>query len=120
MARRRELSRKKNQRKALLGNLATSLFKFEKIKTTNAKAKELKRLVEPLITRAKKGGLSSIRKVGRTIQDKEVLKKLFNDIAKRFTQRKGGYTRILRLGPRPGDRAPMVIIQLVQEESKKE
>ncbi len=107
------LDRKASHRRALLKNLATSLFIHEQIKTTQAKAKELRRIAEKLITRAKVDTVHNRRMVGRIITDKEVLKKLFDDIGPRVGQRPGGYTRIVKLGFRQGDAASMVVIELV-------
>lgn len=109
----RELSRTATHRKALLRNLATSLFRHERIETTTAKAKELRPYAERLITLARRGDLHSRRLAGRKIQDREVLGKLFKDIAPRFGERPGGYTRILKLGHRKGDAAEMSLIELV-------
>lgn len=109
----RELSRTATHRKALLRNLATSLFRHERIETTTAKAKELRPYAERLITLARRGDVHSRRLAGRKIQDREVLGKLFKDIAPRFGERPGGYTRILKLGHRKGDAAEMSLIELV-------
>ena len=97
----------------LLANLAASLFEAEGITTTVAKAKELRPYAEHLITKAKKGGVHRQRQVVATIHDKDVTHKLFVDIGPRYTDRNGGYTRILKLGPRPGDNAPMARIEFV-------
>ena len=109
----RELSRTATHRKALLRNLATSLFRHERIETTTAKAKELRPYAERLITLARRGDVHSRRLAGRKIQDREVLGKLFKDIAPRFGERPGGYTRILKLGHRKGDAAEMALIEVV-------
>ena len=109
----KELSRTATHRKALLRNLATSLFRHERIETTTAKAKELRPYAERLITLARRGDVHSLRLAGRKIQDREVLGKLFKDIAPRFGERPGGYTRILKLGHRKGDAAEMSLIELV-------
>lgn len=101
--------------KLMLSNLAVSLFENERIKTTEAKAKMLRPFAEKLITKAKKGDLHNRRLVLSTIEDREIVHKLFDDIAPRFTDRNGGYTRILKIGPRNGDGAPMVLIELVEE-----
>lgn len=97
-------------RRAMLRNMATSLFKHEKVETTLAKAKELRPYAEKLITEAKKGKHFMVR---RKIQDKDVYKKLFEVIAPRYAERAGGYTRILHLGTRPGDNAKRGLITLV-------
>lgn len=94
-------------------NMATSLFRYERIETTTAKAKELRPYAERLITLARRGDLHSRRLAARKIQDRQVLGKLFDDIAPRFMERPGGYTRILKLGNRKGDAAEMSLIELV-------
>ncbi len=94
-------------------NMATSLFEHERIETTTAKAKELRPFVEKLITLGKRGDLHARRLARRQIADRDVLGKLFDDIAPRFTERPGGYTRILKLGTRRGDAAEMALIELV-------
>jgi large subunit ribosomal protein L17 len=94
-------------------NMATSLFRHERIETTTAKAKELRPYAERLITLARRGDLHARRLAATKIQDREVLGKLFGDIAPRFMERPGGYTRILKLGNRKGDAAEMSLIELV-------
>jgi large subunit ribosomal protein L17 len=108
----RKLGMPKSHRDSMLANLATSILDKERIITTLAKAKEARSVVERLITFGKKGGLNSIRHVGKTITDKTVLHKLFSDIAPSFKDREGGYTRIIKLGERKGDNALLVIIEL--------
>ncbi len=93
--------------------MATSLLLHETIKTTLPKAKELRRVVEPLITLAKEDGVANRRLAFNRLRDKEVVGKLFKDVGPRFKDRPGGYLRILKTGPRAGDAAPMVIVQLV-------
>ena len=110
----RKLSRTHTHRKALLRNMATSLFRHERIETTTAKAKELRPVAERLITLARRGDVHARRIAGRKIQDRDVLGKLFDDIAPRYAERPGGYTRILRLGTRKGDGAEMSLIELVR------
>lgn len=110
----RKLGRTSAHRKAMLANMATALFKHERIKTTEPKSKELRRTAEKLITLAKKDSLHSRRLAARKIHDKEILKKLFGDIGPRYTDRNGGYTRITKLGTRFGDGAPMAVIELVE------
>src|SRR6266508_3425124 len=100
--------------KLILSNLATSLFEHGSITTTQAKAKRRQPLAESLITKAKRGDLSARRHVMKTIRDKSVVHVLFTEIGERFSERPGGYTRITRLGPRKGDNAPMVVIELVE------
>jgi large subunit ribosomal protein L17 len=94
-------------------NMVTSLFRHEKVKTTKAKALEVRRAAEKMITRAKTDSVHNRRLVGRDIKDKAILAKLFVDIGPRFKDRPGGYTRILKLGPRPSDAAEMVLLELV-------
>jgi large subunit ribosomal protein L17 len=110
----RQLSRTATHRTAVLRNLATSLFRHERIETTTAKAKELRPYAERLITLARKGDVHSRRLAGRKIQDRAVLGKLFDEIAPRYQERPGGYTRILKLGNRKGDAAEMSLIELVR------
>lgn len=100
--------------KSLLSNLAVSLFEHERIRTTQAKAKALRPYAERLITKAKKGSVHDRRQVLALIEDRNVVHKLFGDIGPRFSGRNGGYTRILKLGPRNGDGAPMALIELVE------
>ena len=102
--------------KLIISNLATSLFEHGRITTTEAKARVLRPVAEKLITKAKKGDLHNRRQVLSTIRDKGVVHNLFEEIAPRFAQRPGGYTRITKLGPRKGDNAPMAVIELVTEE----
>ena len=109
----RSLSRSPSHRKALLRNMATSLFEHERITTTTARAKELRPYAERLITLAKRGDLHARRMAARRIADRSVLGKLFDDIAPRYAERPGGYTRILKLGNRKGDAAEMALIELV-------
>ncbi len=99
----------------MLANLATSLFEHDRITTTEAKAKRLRPLAERLITFAKRGDLHARRQVMSVIRDKDVVHKLFAEIGPKFTQRPGGYTRIIKTNPRKGDNAPMAIIELVEE-----
>jgi large subunit ribosomal protein L17 len=109
----RQLSRNSPHRKAMLMNMSVSLLRHETIKTTLPKAKELRRVVEPLITLAKKDSEASRRVAFSRLRDAEVVTKLFDDLGPRFKARPGGYTRILHLMPRPGDSAPMALMQLV-------
>ncbi len=99
----------------MLANLATSLFKHGRITTTETKAKRLRPLAEQLITKAKRGDLHARRRVLTVVRDKDVVFTLFDEIAPRFANRPGGYTRIVKTGPRKGDAAPMAIIELVEE-----
>ena len=102
-----------SHQKAMMANLAASLFAAEGIVTTEAKAKALRPYAEKLITKAKKGGLHRYRDTLATMRDEDMCNKLFHDIAPRYAERNGGYTRILKLGPRQGDNAPMARIELV-------
>jgi len=108
----RKLGRTTSERKALLVNLATALFRHEEIITTEAKAKELRRFAEKVISKAKKGGLNSFREVKREIRDKEVINKIFEALVPRFKERKGGYTKIIKLGYRQGDRTRVDLVKL--------
>ncbi|BCB81395.1 50S ribosomal protein L17 [Phytohabitans flavus] len=99
----------------MLANLATSLFRHGKITTTETKARRLRPLAEQLITKAKRGDLHSRRRVLTVVKDKDVVFELFDQIAPRYANRPGGYTRIVKTGPRKGDAAPMAIIELVEE-----
>jgi large subunit ribosomal protein L17 len=114
----RKLGRITPHRQALLRNLATSLFDKERVRTTLMKAKELRPYAERLITLAKReeSRLHARRLVSRDIQDQAVVKKLFDSLGARYATRPGGYTRILRLGPRPGDGAEMAIVELLGSE----
>jgi large subunit ribosomal protein L17 len=107
-------SNPKHQR-LMLANLASSLFEHERITTTEAKAKLLRPYAEHLITKARKGGVHDRRQVLSVIEDRNIVHKLFSDIGPRFAERNGGYTRILKIGPRNGDNAPMALIELVDE-----
>ncbi|MEE8528846.1 MAG: 50S ribosomal protein L17 [Gammaproteobacteria bacterium] len=111
----RQLNRNSSHRKAMFRNMAASLIKHETIRTTVPKAKELRRVVEPLITLAKEDGVSRRRLAFDRLRDKETVGKLFSDIGPRFKDRPGGYLRILRTGIRPGDAAPMAVVQLVEQ-----
>ncbi len=128
----RKLSRNSSHRKAMFRNMATSLLLHERIQTTDAKAKELRKVVDRLITLGKRvtpdeieaadgeakreleaKRLHAVRRARRWVEDREVLNKLFTEVAPRYTERNGGYTRIIKLGARPGDNAPVSIIELV-------
>ena len=109
----RQLSRNSSHRHALLRNMATSLLRHETIRTTVPKAKELRRVVEPLITLAKVDSLAKRRLAFSRLRDVSVVEKLFLDLGPRFKARAGGYTRILKMEPRPGDSADMALMQLV-------
>jgi large subunit ribosomal protein L17 len=111
----RKLGRPSDQRKALFRGLVNSLFQHERIETTEAKAKEVRPIAEDLISLAKKGDLHSRREAARYLQNVESVKRLFDTIGPRYADRNGGYTRILKLGPRRGDGAPVAFLELVEE-----
>jgi large subunit ribosomal protein L17 len=114
----RQFGRNSGHRKALLRMLVTALLKNEKIETTTAKAKEIRPLAEKMITLAKRGDLHARRQALAFIQDEVVVSSLFAQIAPRFTSRNGGYTRIVPTRTRPGDAAPMAVIELVERGTK--
>ncbi|MCN4143505.1 MAG: 50S ribosomal protein L17 [Thiohalomonas sp.] len=109
----RQLARNSSHRKAMFKNMAVSLLRYEIIRTTLPKAKELRRLVEPLITRGKQDIVANRRIIFARIRDSEITAKLFTEIAPRYQDRPGGYIRILKCGFRKGDRAPMAYVELV-------
>lgn len=109
----RKLGRPSAHRKSMLRNLVTDLFREERISTTNMRAKEAKRVAEKMITLAKRGDLAARRQVLSYVYDESVVTKLFEEIAPRYAERNGGYTRILKLGPRRGDNAEVVFLELV-------
>lgn len=110
----RPLGRNSSHRRAMFRNMSASLIKHETIRTTVPKAKELRRVVEPLITLAKADDVSRRRRAFDRLRDKEAVGKLFSDLGPRFKDRPGGYVRILKTGHRPGDAAPMAIVQLTE------
>ena len=110
----RQLSRTASHKKAMLSNMATSLFQHERIQTTTAKAKELRPYAERLITLARRGDLHARRLAARSIHDKEALQKLFDTLGPRYADRDGGYMRILKLGRRKGDGSQVALVQLVE------
>lgn len=112
------LGRNASHRRATLGALTLALFRYERVRTTLAKAREARRVAERLITRARDDSVHNRRIAGRVIQDERVLAKLFSDIAPRFAQRPGGYTRILKLGRRYGDASEMAILELVERKER--
>ena len=112
----RKLGRTTAHRKAMFRNQLTSLIQHEQIRTTLAKAKELRPLAERLVTHGKKGGLHHRRLARRWLPDRATVSRLFDEIAPRFEERSGGYTRIVKLGPRKGDGAEMAILQFVEKE----
>lgn len=109
----RQLNRNSSHRQAMFRNMASSLVRHEVIKTTVPKAKELRRVIEPLITLAKEDSVANRRLAFARTRDKEVVGKLFNDLGPRYSERPGGYTRILKCGFRAGDNAPMAYVELV-------
>jgi len=110
----RKLNRSSGHRRALYRNLVTDLLKHEKIVTTEAKAKEVRSLAEKMITLGKEGGLSSFRQALSFLTDKAVAEKVFSELSSRYASRPGGYTRMVKLGPRLGDGASMVQLSLVE------
>jgi large subunit ribosomal protein L17 len=116
---RRQLGRTTSHRSALLRNLVTSLLEEERIETTLAKAKELRRVADRMVTLGKKGDLASRRRALRIVRSQKAVKKLFTDIALRYESRPGGYTRIYHIGPRPGDGASMALIEFVDRPQTK-
>jgi large subunit ribosomal protein L17 len=114
----KKLGRTTQHRRALMRNLVTALFQHERIRTTLAKAKESRRFADRMVALAQNSSVASRREVGRFIADKTVLKKLFDVIGPRFGGRPGGYTRVLRLGPREGDAAEMALLELVIREER--
>ena len=111
----RRLGRNSSHRKAMFRNMASSIVKHETIRTTVPKAKELRRVVEPLITLAKEDSVANRRLAFDRLRDKEAVGKLFSELGPRFRERPGGYLRILKMGPRPGDAAPMAIVMLTEQ-----
>lgn len=113
MALQRKLGLPTDQRRAMLRGLVTSFLKYGKIETTITRAKETKRIAEKMITLAKRGDLHARRQVLTFVQEEAVVKNLFDNVASQYTERNGGYTRIYKIGPRRGDAAEMVILELV-------
>ena len=109
----RKLGRNTGQRRALLRSIVTSLLKYGRIETTEPKAKELRSIAEKMITLGKQGDLSARRQAAAYLLDESVVKELFDNIGKKYADRQGGYTRIIKTGFRRGDAAPMVIVELV-------
>jgi large subunit ribosomal protein L17 len=112
------LGRNRSHRKALYKSMVSALFKYERIKTTKVKAGEIRRVAERMITRARSDTVANRRLIARSIADKALLAKLFTDIAPRFANRPGGYTRILKLGQRYGDASEMVLLELVERKER--
>ena len=109
----RQLNRNSSHRKAMFKNMASSLFRHELIKTTLPKAKELRRVVEPMITKAKSDSVANRRLIFDRLRDRDMVTKLFNELGPRYKARPGGYIRILKCGYRAGDKAPMALVELV-------
>ena len=116
----RALSRNSSHRRAMFRNMTASLIKHETIRTTLPKAKELRRYAEPLITLAKTDGVANRRRAFDRLRSKEAVGKLFTELGPHFKDRPGGYIRILRMGERPGDAAPMALVQLVDRNTVEE
>ncbi|PSU15224.1 50S ribosomal protein L17 [Photobacterium kishitanii] len=116
----RQLNRNSSHRKAMFSNMASSLVRHELIKTTLPKAKELRRVIEPLITLAKTDSVANRRLAFARTRDNEVVAKLFNELGPRFAAHPGGYTRIMKCGFRTGDKAPMAYIELLDRPAKEE
>ena len=112
----KKLNKTSSHRKAMFMNMSNALIKHEQITTTLPKAKELKRFIEKIITLGKKGDLLSLRKAISVLQDKKMASKVFGVLAERYKERKGGYTRVIKLGNRFGDNAPMSVIELVDRD----
>jgi len=112
----KKLNKNSSHRKAMFMNMSNALIKHEQITTTLPKAKELKRFIEKIITLGKKGDLLSLRKAISVLQDKKMASKVFGVLAERYKERKGGYTRVIKLGNRFGDNAPMSVIELVDRD----
>lgn len=116
----KKLGRTKPHRESMLANMAMSLIQYRMIKTTEAKAKALRPVIDRLITTAKKGTLASKRQVAETVHVKEIFKKFYDEIVPQFADRDSGYTRIMKLGVRRGDGAPMSVVELMIEKPKVE
>ena len=114
MGQHKKLGRNSTQRMSMLRNMATSLLKHGKIETTEPKAKEVRKLAEKMITLGKRGDLHAYRQALAFLMEETVVKQLFDTIAPKYAQRQGGYTRVLKLGPRRGDGTPMAIVELVE------
>lgn len=109
-----KLGRTTSHKKAMLRNMATSIIKYEKIRTTDSKARELKRVADKLVTLGKRGDLHARRQALSFIRDRSMVGKLFDELSTRFRDRKGGYTRVIKVGCRIGDNAPMSIVEFIQ------
>jgi large subunit ribosomal protein L17 len=116
----RKLGRTSSHKEAMLRNMVTSIIKHERIRTTDSKAKELKKLAEKMITLGKKGSLHARRQALAVVRDQSMVGKLFGELAERYKERAGGYTRIVKAGYRYGDNAPVSMIEFIADEKKKE
>lgn len=116
----RKLGRTSSHKEAMFRNMVTSVIKHERIRTTDAKAKELRKLAEKMVTLGKRGDLHARRQVLAVLRDKSLISKLFGELAERYRNRAGGYTRIVKVGYRFGDNAPVSILEFIPEEKKKE
>lgn len=115
-----KLGRSSSHKEAMLRNMVTSVIKHERIRTTDSKAKELRKVAEKMITLGKKGSLHARRQALAVIRDKDMVGKLFGELAERYRNRAGGYTRIVKAGYRFGDNAPVSILEFISDEKKKE
>ena len=116
----RKLGRTSSHRQAMFRNMVTSMIKHESIRTTDTKAKELRKLAEKMVTLGKRGDLHARRQALSVVRDKDMVGKLFGELAERFRKRAGGYTRIVKVGYRFGDNAPISILEFIPDEKKKE
>jgi large subunit ribosomal protein L17 len=116
----RKLGRTSSHREAMFRNMVTSIIKHERIRTTDAKAKEVRKIAEKMITLGKRGDLHARRHALAFVRDKEMVKKLFGELSERYRERKGGYTRVVKVGYRVGDNAPVSILEFISDEKKKE
>lgn len=115
-----KLGRSSSHKEAMLRNMVTSVIKYERIRTTDSKAKELRKVAEKMITLGKKGSLHARRQALAVVRDKDMVGKLFGELAERYRNRAGGYTRIVKAGYRYGDNAPVSILEFIPDEKKKE
>jgi len=115
-----KLGRSSSHKEAMLRNMVTSVIKHERIRTTDSKAKELRKVAEKMITLGKKGSLHARRQALAVVRDKDMVSKLFGELAERYRNRAGGYTRIVKTGYRYGDNAPISILEFIADEKKKE
>lgn len=116
----KKLGRTSSHKEAMLRNMVTSIIKHERIRTTDTKAKELKKLAEKMVTLGKRGSLHARRQALSVVRDKEMVGKLFGELSERYRNRAGGYTRIIKAGYRHGDNAPVSILEFISDEKKKE